>query len=416
MTNPTNKEMGDASKHMPLKTDAYALEAGVLTLTSGPSDGPDIFRIAERINPKRAFLFVSTVLGRHIPVEPSLHRAALQTLAQGVSGHLLNGPVFVMGFAETAVGIGAGIFDCLRLSDPAREMGYLTTTRFAPVDAGIWFSIEESHSHAVDHIILEPSAGVIKSGHDATLVLVDDETTTGKTFAKLAAELRDKGLIFGSVVLVTLTDWSNGRAVAAVGDIYPEGDVHSVCLQKGSWSWVPDDTREPMDLPGPCKATVPLWAPLAAQPYCAPRTGLSTQDARQDGEDILSDLVAHGLLGLQADDRTLVIGAGEHVWQPMLVAEAISLRGIYVRFITTTRSPILIGDTIKQKLTFPDHYGQGFQMYLHNIVPSEWNRILLFTETGHDGICATLIEAMGRLDVIDGAGHVSVFSAGSVPR
>jgi hypothetical protein len=202
--------------------------------------------------------------------------------------------------------------------------------------------------------------------------------------------------------------------VAAVSDIYPESDVHSVCLQQGSWSWAPDDTREPMDLPGPCEATVPLWVPLAAQPFCAPRTGLSTQDARQDGEDILSDLELRGLQRLQADDRTLVIGAGEHVWQPMLVAEALSLRGVYTRFITTTRSPILTGDTIREKLTFPDHYGQGFQMYLHNIVPSGWDRILFFTETGHDGLCATLIEAMGRLDVIDGAGHVSVFRAGSV--
>ncbi|MFT6876207.1 MAG: hypothetical protein ACJAZF_002324, partial [Granulosicoccus sp.] len=87
-------------------TRKYDLEAGALTLMTSSAQGQDIFRIAERINPKRAFLFVSTILGLHIPVDPVEHRAALSKMAEGVSAHLLKGPVFVMGFAETAVGVG----------------------------------------------------------------------------------------------------------------------------------------------------------------------------------------------------------------------------------------------------------------------------------------------------------------------
>jgi hypothetical protein len=41
----------------------------------------DLFDIAERRNPKRAFLFVSKVLGRHIPVPPSVMRQAYRQLA-----------------------------------------------------------------------------------------------------------------------------------------------------------------------------------------------------------------------------------------------------------------------------------------------------------------------------------------------
>src|SRR6056297_3893710 len=103
--------MRDARAETPGAACTYELQAGALTLTTGPAPGPELFRIAERINPKRAFLFVSTVLGRHIPVDPVAHRAALRRLSEGVSAHLLQGPVFVMGFAETAVGIGAGVFD-----------------------------------------------------------------------------------------------------------------------------------------------------------------------------------------------------------------------------------------------------------------------------------------------------------------
>lgn len=390
------------------QTDTYDLEAGVLTLTTSVREGPDLFRIAERLNPKRAFLFVSTILGRHIPVDPAEHRAALQQLAEGVAAQLLPGPVFVMGFAETAVGIGAGVFDCLRLSEPERKMGYLTTTRFAPTGAQEWFRIEESHSHAVEHLIFEPRPGVLHHGPDATLVIVDDEATTGATFAELAAGLKTKGLTFGRLILVTLTDWSDGQAEDAVRGILDDADVFSVTVQNGTWSWMPDETKTPLALPGSCNPSVKTWIPDSVQEFAAPRVGLSSSQIRQSGEDILSILEHNGFQLPDAGDRILVVGAGEHVWQPMLAAEALSERGFYTRFITTTRSPILPGDTIRHKLSFPDHYGQGFWMYMHNVVPSEWDRILFFTETGADGLCDTLLSALGQIDVIDGAGAISV--------
>ncbi|KMK68674.1 phosphoribosyltransferase domain-containing protein [Puniceibacterium sp. IMCC21224] len=396
-------------------TRTYYLEAGALTLQTTQVLERELFRVAERINPKRAFLFVSTVLGRHIPVHPLEHRAALRALADGVSGHLLPGPVFVMGFAETAVGIGAGVFDCLRMSHGDRDMGYLTTTRFSPEGADDWFTIEESHSHAVDHIILEPRPGVLQHGPDATLVLVDDETTTGKTFAELASGLRAQGLQFGRVVLVTLTDWSDGRAVAAVSGIFQDADVCGVSLQQGAWDWAPKRDWVHSGLPGRCETCCSRWRPEVEQVFAAPRTGIAASEPRQSGEDILTRIEQAGFYPPRETDRVLVVGAGEHVWQPMLAAEALCARGVHTRFITTTRSPILRGETIRHKVSFSDHYGQGFWMYMHNVVPSEWDRILLFTETGTDGLPDEFVNWLGRVDVIDGAGTVSVLTAAEQP-
>ncbi len=390
----------------------FQLEAGALNLTATANARKDLFRIAERINPKRAFLFVSTVLGRHIPVHPAKHRAALQELADGVSSHLLEGPVFVMGFAETAVGIGAGVFDCLRTAQSGRAMGYLTTTRFSPSGSDDWFKIEESHSHAVDHIILRPNADVVQNGPDATLVLVDDETTTGKTFAQLARGLQTHGLTFGRVVLVTLTDWSDGRAQQAVQGIFGEVEVCCVSLHEGSWDWTPKIDWVHPGLPAGCKAHCPPWAPDRAQQLMAPRTGLSTSTPSQSGEDIVTMIEAAGFPPIAKNHRVLVVGAGEHVWQPMLAAEALSARGHDTRFITTTRSPILQGETIRHKFAFSDHYGEGFWMYMHNIVPAEWDRIVLFTETRADGVPAELVSWLGRVHVIDGYGTVTAFSDG----
>lgn len=48
------------------------LSSGTIQVTrdQGEVSLDDLFDIAERRNPKRAFLFVSKVLGRHIPVPP----------------------------------------------------------------------------------------------------------------------------------------------------------------------------------------------------------------------------------------------------------------------------------------------------------------------------------------------------------
>jgi hypothetical protein len=389
----------------------FNLQSGELVLTTSTHPDNNIFRVAERINPKRAFLFVSTILGRHIPVDPIKHREALRQLAQGVSSHLLEGPVFVMGFAETAVGIGAGVFDCLRLAHPQRDMGYLTTTRFPAAGITPWFCIEEEHSHAVDHTILRPHADVLQQGPDATLVLVDDETTTGKTFSELAHALAAQSLCFGRVVLVSLTDWSDAAAESALSGIFGNVDVVSVSLQKGSWTWNARQDHTARSLPPACAAHRTAWISDASQPLCAPRMGIASTKVRQSGEDILKHLVLHGLKIPEHRQSVLVVGAGEHVWQPMLAAEALAEKGMHVRFITTTRSPILQGDTIREKMIFPDHYGQGFYMYMHNVSPSDWDRILLFNESGVEGISDELVQELVQVDIIDGQGNCTVVSA-----
>lgn len=111
-----------------LNTYSRTLSCGTLkvTPTGGTIALDELFDVAERRNPKRAFLFVSKVLGRHIPVKPSVMRAVYQQLA-ALFPACDQGPVLFIGMAETAVGFGAGVFDEVRgnVSDPV----YLTSTR-----------------------------------------------------------------------------------------------------------------------------------------------------------------------------------------------------------------------------------------------------------------------------------------------
>ena len=61
----------------------FTLTTGTLEVRSdaSPETLNALFGIAERRNPKRAFLFVSKVLGRHIPVEPEIMRGVYRRLS-----------------------------------------------------------------------------------------------------------------------------------------------------------------------------------------------------------------------------------------------------------------------------------------------------------------------------------------------
>src|SRR5690606_31574880 len=88
----------------------------------------DLLGFAQRINPKRAFLFVSKVLGRHIPVAPSIMRHAFTDLANFVPDDLPE-PILVIGMAETAVGLSAGVHQALQTRYPNALL--LNSTRHA---------------------------------------------------------------------------------------------------------------------------------------------------------------------------------------------------------------------------------------------------------------------------------------------
>ncbi|MFH7428825.1 phosphoribosyltransferase domain-containing protein, partial [Pseudomonas syringae group genomosp. 7] len=67
-----------------------------------------LFCFAERRYTKRSFLLVSRVLGRDIPARPGVMLISFQDLAHKIPPDL-PGPVLVIGMAETAFGLAAGV-------------------------------------------------------------------------------------------------------------------------------------------------------------------------------------------------------------------------------------------------------------------------------------------------------------------
>ena len=357
------------------------LQRGVLSLQ--PNDNShwkwqDLLGFAERINPKRAFLFVSKVLGRHIPVSPHIMRHAFTDLAELVAGDLPE-PVLVIGMAETAVGLGAGVHQVLQQRYP--EAIYVTTTRHPVHGAPLLARFLEEHSHAQDQLLYgSPDAELQQQIlNSKSIVLVDDEASTGKTFVNLIHALQQAGLNqISHVVTATLADWSSGIHIADL-------NCQSVALMTGKWQW--RDAEHPIQINMPKVATVAFGAfDTLAQPTW--------------GRLPIQDSGAHIRLAVQPDERILVLGSGEYVWSSFLLAEYLQQQGADVKFSAITRSPIAVGHAIQSALAFSDNYGLGIQNFVYNINPLEYDRILITVETATHSVAKSLLEALPNAEVI----------------
>ncbi|AYZ63338.1 phosphoribosyltransferase [Burkholderia multivorans] len=341
-----------------------------------------LFGFAERRNPKRAFLFVSKVLGRHIPVSPFVMSASFESLAAEIPADL-PGPVLVIGMAETAVGLGAGVHRALSATRP--DTVYLVSTRH-PLGTELFARFDEEHSHASAHLIHMPVEAEVREMmlEARSLVLVDDEASTGKTFVNLHRALVEAGLTkIERVVTCVLTDWSAGAVGKAIGE-----SATSVSLMKGSYRFHEDPSAPLPVMPDVGAVSVGEWR-------LCPRNDWGRLGVRNVEDTLAPDLQA------APGEKIIVIGTGEFVWRPFLLAERLKRAGADVYFSSTTRSPIALGHAIEHALSFPDNYGLGIPNFLYNVKPGQFDRVLICTETPAQALPAELVETLGAEVIVD---------------
>lgn len=371
----------------------------------------DLLGFAQRINPKRAFLFVSKVLGRHIPVAPSIMRHAFTELANLVPNDLPQ-PVLVIGMAETAVGLSAGVHQALQTRYPQALL--LNSTRHAQHDDNstetLLTTFSEDHSHASQHLIYQSSNTVTQAQLLATktLIMVDDEASTGNTCINVVTALRNAGLTqLETVHLTTLVDWSldQKKTDERVDHATPERmaarltgiDFHRHHLLSGAWQWT--------DAPNPEPITMPSVDTTAAGSQVLGNTGnwgrFPTPDSTEGFDSYLTSFqTAFKKFSSQKNfheaslpQRVLVLGSNEFVWLPFLLAEWLETQAqkqdstlSTVYFSALTRSPIALGGAITTMLSFSDNYGLGMTNFAYNVEPNDWDLIVLCVETSVDSV------------------------------
>ncbi|OKP95619.1 phosphoribosyltransferase family protein [Paenibacillus sp. P46E] len=392
--------------------------------------------MAARINKKRSFLFVSKVLGKHIPVNPYtplLSGAALalllyremngeaaynsmmdRLLDQAVQGMIhpeyaeaayhdllearlvLPERVLFIGFAETATALGHSMYNIF-----AAGASYIHTTREDIPQLASVVSFEEEHSHAVDHLCYALNAELL-SGEEP-IVLVDDEITTGNTAINTIRDIQSK-FPRKEYVVASLLDWRSDSNIQAYRNLEQELGIRirALSLLQGtievtgtpqlnlveSGSHTSAATEAPViityvqdGLERLNVTSADSLGEINASPYLrqSGRFGLESQDNRQLDQGIAQ--VALQLRALREGANALVLGVGEFMYLPMRIAAEM---GEGVKYQSSTRSPIHPDRRpdygVHSAAAYPSAGDPGISNYIYNVDPGRYDDIFVLLE------------------------------------
>lgn len=380
----------------------------------GDGELRELLGLALRRNPKRAHLLVSNVLGKHVPQRPSVVYAAgfdLGRRVRALLGEEGARRAVVLGYAETATGLGHSVADGLG------DAPYLHSTRRPVPGVARAGGFEESHSHATSHLLLPEDPELLAAdGHGpdgsphSVLVLVDDEFSTGNTVLNTIRALherypRDRYVIVALVDMRSPAD--RGRLAEFAAEIGARVDL--VVRSTGTVG-LPDDVLAK----GQALIAEQESAPGAGRraEEQSPGTGIRTRldlpwpagvpDGGRHGFTpahrallepalpALADRIAQALG--DAPRRVLVLGFEELMYAPLRLGTALEERtNAEVRYSTTTRSPVLAVDdpgyAIRTQLVFPAHDdpadGPG-ERYAYNVAGAGFDAVVAVVDSAAD--------------------------------
>lgn len=332
------------------------LKTGTLEIVS---DNYDVLQaltgFGSRYNKKRGFVFVSKVLGKHYPVKPSVMAKTHAQLAALVREKLaVTQPTMVIGFAETATSLGYGVYQQLNLP----QAFYIHTTRYR-LNQPVWLHFEEEHCHAPTHFLYEVAEERLRALRDqaVTVVLVDDEFSTGRTLTNLVAQLRKKLPTVQNFIAASLLNWMPRL---------PE-QMTCVSLYQGQFCFAAQPTVIPPPH-SPAKQT--LQTLDAVIPHNFGRRGIQTLSIEYQ-----NNFEMEAFRG----KKVLVLGTGEFMYPAFLVGHSLETHGAEAYVQATTRSPLNVDQDIWSKLTFMDNYYENSENFLYNL--RHYDHIIICYET-----------------------------------
>ncbi|MFA7242616.1 MAG: phosphoribosyltransferase domain-containing protein [Sulfuricellaceae bacterium] len=362
-----------------------ALPTGLLEVKAeaGRFGLDDLVGFAARANAKRGFLFLSKVLGKHWPVTPQAMREIHIELAAQAPVDLPD-PVVFIAMAETAIGLGQGVFEAYKDANPKHAALFLHTTRYHVGDTPL-IEFEEAHSHAPRQFLHKPKdAALLELFLSArSLVLIDDEASTGNTFLNLTTAYRTLNPAIERVHLATITNFMGQAANSALSRRFGIAVSIGAALS-GEYAFTAGEFHQ-------AAGEAQLFETHADRGASAAfgRLGIARPLT------VPVDLVEQLIISIQPGERTLVLGTGEFMHMAFLLGRGLEERGIDVVVQSTTRSPILQWGAVSHSVTFPDNYGEGVVNYIYNVMPGQYDHIFICHETPPNVALYRLANAVG---------------------
>jgi hypothetical protein len=386
-----------------------------------------LFTMSARENKKRDFLFVSKVIGKHMPMIPDtleiigeilarlwinerednvyyptnelVNRLISSDISHNIGNlnsksigkimknnnveplndvvispiKLANKTLFI-GFAETATGLAQAVFQNFS------NASYIHTTRekITSINSALLFN--EEHSHAVEHSLFPCNSDFFNQFED--IVLVDDELTTGKSALNLIKCL--PGKYFG---ILSILDW---RDASSYKIFRHERNRHvRVCsLLKGDikCSKSKNIISDALIIPTcstkliPCKElSFKLTESIDGYSKHTGRFGINSEDNAEIFKEIKS--IATVLKKERTTGNCLCIGTGEFIYLPCSIS---AMLGDNVYFQSTTRSPVHARNIDyygnKNKVAFQSPEDKTITNYLYNIPDNFYEQVFFLSE------------------------------------
>ncbi|MFT6386920.1 MAG: adenine/guanine phosphoribosyltransferase-like PRPP-binding protein [Cellvibrionaceae bacterium] len=351
--------LSDSYHTIPLKNGQLELviEPSVYSLSL-------LLDFASRENPNRAYLFLSKVLGKYIPCLPSEMRKTYKDLANMIT---VTGNTLVLGVAETATGLGAGVAQEINANCGGKTF-YTQTTRYR-FDDVLAYSINEKHSHAPQHLIYDMADNVDLPSIE-NIILVDDEISTGNTLAQITRCMIDYLPNLKTVQWASLVNWMPEINCTQLLEDNANVDLSFHSLLRGGFNYN-RTTEHVVEFP---KSIAMGLSPAVCRRDIG-RKGVNVDTLKQM-LFINPKNRPFTAADLNIDEQYVLVGTSEFTFAPFLFAEMLEKDGYDVLFESTGRSPILQGGGISSKLKFYDPIHEA-NYYLYNL-PEDRTPIIMY--------------------------------------
>ena len=381
----------------------------------------DIMEVGSRNNSKRGFLFVSKILGKHIPSNPKTINQYTQKLTNKIKNKIKNDNVLFVGFAETATCLSQLIFEqyisfykkhrnhysnntnnaskqeqslikSVKLENLLeKKIQYIHTTRYL-LDESLLINFQEEHSHAPNHIVYDT---INDKDKIQSLVLIDDELSTCKTCINFIKELIETNQFTSlkTIYIVSITNWIEDNRIKEMKKeigIQYHVNLNFVDLIKGSFEFIPNEQYK-----------------QNIKEVVDDNTSFNTQNNKNKNNVIKSNFknrLGCNLSGIQyveqyvsnnihlltdninkEDKNILILGTGEFMYIPFKFAQFLEKKFVHknIFFQSTTRSPVIVNENeaIKSSVSFKDNYNDNIDNYVYNLDVKQYDKIFIIYET-----------------------------------
>lgn len=384
-------------------------------------DVTDIMEVGSRNNSKRGFLFVSKILGKHIPNNPKIINRYTQKLTNKIKNKIKNDNVLFVGFAETATCLSQLIFEqyisfykkhrnhysnntnnaskqeqslikSVKLENLLeKKIQYIHTTRYL-LDESLLINFQEEHSHAPNHIVYDT---INDKDKIQSLVLIDDELSTGKTCINFIKELIETNQFTSlkTIYIVSITNWIDDNRIREmkkeIGSQY-HVNLNFVDLVKGSFEFTPNEQYKQNIIEAKNnnsnvnKQNNNIKNNVIKSNF-KNRLGCNLSDI-QYVEQYVSNNIHLLTDNISKEDKNiLILGTGEFMYIPFKFAQFLENKFIHknIFFQSTTRSPVIVNENeaIKSSVSFKDNYNDNIDNYIYNLDVNQYDKIFILYET-----------------------------------